>query len=810
MRERVSHNRMRSATYRSQPARILARAVIFASALLLSSNYAASRSAASPQDPRIAGAVRDQTGAPIAGAAVHFRSGSFTASGTTDDQGRFSFELAPAQARSITAGSVTVTAPGFADVERAWSAQEADSGRLVIVLAPASVFERITVTATRTPMRASDTAADTIVLGPEDLAATAALTLDDALRQVPGFTLFRRSGSRVANPTSQGVSLRGVGASGASRALVLEDGIPLDDPFGSWVYWDRVARESVSALELVRGGASDLYGAKAMGGVVNVVPRRPTDTGLSFESSYGNEHTPDASIAASARAGRWAVGIDGEAFHTGGYVIVDPSTRGLIDTRAGSDYRTAGLELDRLVSEKARVFVRGSVFGEARENGKIDERNRTHLRELAAGGDWQSDAAGAFSLRVYGGPEVFDQNFFAVAADRNSETLTDVQRVTSQQLGATAQWSRPAGARHTLVAGVDGREVRGASDELLYARNTAATGEVIIPPLRSAVGAGGRQHTFGLFGEDIIRATPRWIITAGGRFDRWRNFDALSATRPLAAPGPTAVTDFPARAEQSFSPRLSVLHKLTENVSLTASGYRAFRAPTLNELYRSFRLGNILTLANSDLEAERLTGGEAGARVVALDDRLVVRGTAFWSDITRPIANVTLSVTPALITRERENLGRTRSRGIDLDATARLNHSIELSGGYEFADATVLRFPSNTALEGLQIPQVPRHQLTFQARYSNPSAARRLARLTFGVQGRLVGAQFDDDQNQFRLNRFFTLDALVSHSLGHGAEAFVAAENLTNQRYDVARTPVRTLGPPALVRAGIRLALRAR
>src|SRR5881392_3724778 len=115
MRERVSHNRMRSATYRSQPARILARAVIFASALLLSSNYAASRSAASPQDPRIAGAVRDQTGAPIA-------------------------------------GSVTVTAPGFADVERAWSAQEADSGRLVIVLAPASVFERITVTATRTPM----------------------------------------------------------------------------------------------------------------------------------------------------------------------------------------------------------------------------------------------------------------------------------------------------------------------------------------------------------------------------------------------------------------------------------------------------------------------------------------------------------------------------------------------------------------------------------------------------------------------------------------------------------------------------------
>src|SRR5207247_213776 len=159
---------------------------------------------------------------------------------------------------------------------------------------------------------------------------------------------FRRSGSRVANPTSQGVSLRGVGASGASRALVLEDGIPLDDPFGSWVYWDRVARESVSALELVRGGASDLYGAKAMGGVVNVVPRRPTDTGLSFESSYGNEHTPDASIAASARAGRWAVGIGGEAFHTGGYVIGDRSTRGMYHPRAGWGCTTDGHHTDSL------------------------------------------------------------------------------------------------------------------------------------------------------------------------------------------------------------------------------------------------------------------------------------------------------------------------------------------------------------------------------------------------------------------------------------------------------------------------------
>src|SRR5438874_74039 len=150
----------------------LARGVVFTIAVAaIFTDAAPARSAAPPQNLRITGVVRDQTGAAIAGAEVRFRSGSFTASETTDDQGRFSFDLSPAQARSITAGSVTVTAPGFADTERAWNAREVDSGHLEIVLAPASVLQRITVTATRTRMRASDTAADAIVLGPEDLAA---------------------------------------------------------------------------------------------------------------------------------------------------------------------------------------------------------------------------------------------------------------------------------------------------------------------------------------------------------------------------------------------------------------------------------------------------------------------------------------------------------------------------------------------------------------------------------------------------------------------------------------------------------------
>lgn len=778
--------------------------VLFALAIP-TTGLAAGQAPQGPAEPsggsvRIRGTVRDVSGAAVPGAKVVLQIGKFRATRTTDRRGGFSIDNLPA-----ASGTLTVRAPGFEPVQQSWNApanQAGDDGpsgprNLEVALRPQSVSERITVTATRTRTRLGDTAADVAVLTSEDLSSTAALTTDDKLRQVPGFSLFRRSGSRAANPTSQGVSLRGVGASGASRALVLEDGIPLNDPFGGWVYWDRVPTESVGAVELVQGGSSDLYGSDALGGVINVVTRRVDQSGLSLDASYGNENTPDASLASSLRWGRWASGFSAETFHTSGYFLVPDDLRGPVDSRAGVDYRSGVATVERVITDQARVFARASYLGEQRENGKVDERNHTEIRQVALGGDWQSASLGAFSLRAYGGPQTFDQNFFAVAPDRSSESLTRVQRVPAQQIGFTAQWSRPAGARQTLVAGVDGNGVRGASDEFLFKNDLES----------SAVGAGGRQRTVGVFGEDILRLTSRWIVTAGARYDHWLNYRALSVTQPLATPGPAAVTDFAGRAEQAFSPRLSVLRRVTENLSLTGSVYRAFRAPTLNELYRTFRLGNILTLANADLRAERLTGAEAGATWTALAGQLTTRGTFFWSDTSRPISNVTLSTTPALITRERENLGRTRSRGIELEVTGRLTPTLSISSGYEFTNATVVGFPANTALVGLRIPEVPRHEATFQLRYANPDAAYRLARLTAGIQGRAESAAYDDDLNTLRLKPYFTLDALVSRPLARGLEVYAAAENLTGQRYEVALTPATNLGPPRLARVGIRLQL---
>jgi len=737
------------------------------------------------QKSQLEGTVHDSTGAAISGASVSLQGDTSTVNTKTDDRGKFSF----ANVR-VASGSVTVQATGFKAITQPWSA-ESGTAELQLVLQPSTVNEQIVVSAARAEIRLSETPGSTVLLSYTDISSTPALTVDDALRQVPGFSLFRRSGSRTSNPTSQGVSLRGLGASGSSRALVLEDGIPLLDPFGGWVQWDRIPRAELSDVEVFRGGASNLYGSDAMGGVVQFITREPHGPALSLETSYGNEQTPDLSVWTGATIGKWDFGVGADLFHTDGYILVPLDQRGPIDTAANSEHAALDFNVGHQLGSNGRVFLRGNLFDESRNNGTPVQTNDSHIGEGAVGLDKQIGSGDSLTARVYGDVQSYNQNFSSIASTRASESLTDIQHVPAQELGGATQWTHALGKNQTLIAGADLVEVIGASDEALFTAGTHTQNKV----------SGGRQRTLGLFGEDIFHINQKWTVILGMRFDRWSNFDGDLVCTAFSKKCSPAISIFPDRTYTAFSPRLSVLRSLTKNISLTASGYRAFRAPTLNELYRSFRQGNTLTLSNPALRSEQLTGGEAGVNVSGFNRKLELRSTFFWSDIVDPDENVTLTTTPTLITRERQNLGRTRSRGLELDGVVRVTQSIQVSAGFDFTDATVINYTPNAqnpSLLGLDVPQIPRHQFTWEARYWNPS------RLLLSLQGRFIGTQYDDDQNTLPLNRFYAMDLMIGRSITHGVQAFAAVENLTNERYQVARTPVVNVGPPFLYRIGLR------
>ena len=194
----------------------------------------------------IRGAVVDLSGAAVPDATVTLIVDGNEQVIALADDGTF--------AVSGRAGTLRVQAVGFEDLH---VRLEDAAVPLRLVLQPASFADSIVVTADRGATRLPSGASAT-VLSSAELANAAGGALDDVLRQTPGFTLFRRSSSRTANPTTQGVTLRGVSGSGASRTIVLADGVPLNDPFGSWVYWNRVPLAAIDRVEVVRGGAGDL------------------------------------------------------------------------------------------------------------------------------------------------------------------------------------------------------------------------------------------------------------------------------------------------------------------------------------------------------------------------------------------------------------------------------------------------------------------------------------------------------------------------------------------------------------------------
>ena len=728
------------------------------------------------------GTVVDTTGAPIQGAQIEFRSGAGVVRVGSDEKGHFRMEGTEA------GGTLVVSFPGFATATREIGTH---TSAVIpqIVLAPAASLQRIEV---------QGTAGDQIPAVPtsqyeisaEAIELSGSLALDDVLRQVPGFSTFRRSSSLFANPTSQGVSLRGVGASATSRSSVLLDGIPLNDPFGGWVYWARVPREAIETMEVANGGASDLYGGGALGGVVNLRTRPAEAAYATGELSYGSMSTPDFSFAAGAPIGRWTLDGAGQAYQTQGYTAVAPDQRGAVDTTLGSGVLSGLLEVSRNLGERGRFFARGSGFGESSKNGTPLQRNNTTIPELDLGADWSSTEAGSFSARLYGSRETYHQTFSSIAADRNSESLTNVQRNPSQQAGFAGTWSRLLAEKHRVSAGAEALSVRGHSEETNYHLGVET----------ALVDAGGRQHTFGIFAQDAFLFARGWLLTFGGRVDRWNNNTGYQDRTPL--PGGTLIAKtFADRTETAFSPRISLLKSFSHGTALNASVYRAYRAPTLNELYRNFRVGNVLTLANPALTGEHLTGGEAGVSQLLWENRVTLRGNFFWSDISDPVANVTLTSTPALITRQKENLGVTQARGMELSGEVHVTRQFQVTAGYLFVNSTVLNFSANPALQGNFLPQVPQNQFSFQASYvwENWDA---------GVQGRFSGNQFDDDQNLLPLGRAFSLDAQMSRRLGKRTSIFLAVQNLTNDRFHVAATPVVTEGPPIFVRGGVRFTLR--
>ena len=708
----------------------------------------------------ISGVVVDVAGLAVGGAQITVRSAEGrTSSVTAGPDGRFTI--------SGPVTSLRVAAPGFADVE-----VEPTGAEVQIVLRPATLAESVVVTATRGAERLPSASSATVVTAAE-LSNIAAGAMDDVLRNTPGFSLFRRSSSRVANPTTQGVTLRGVSGSGASRTLVLSDGIPLNDPFGSWVYWNRVPQASVDRVEVVRGATGDLYGSDALGGVVQVLTFAPDRTRARATIEGGSLDTFRGSMFGGWERNGWAATGAYEGTTTDGAYTVAPEARGPVDTRADSDYQTGFFTAGRQ-DTAWNAWIKGALYSEDRGNGTPLQVNTTDWHQISGTGGG-SLAGGVWEAHVAGSGQDYYQTFTAVAADRASERLTTEQTTDTSFATVGGQWTRLFG-RTTLIAGADFHRTESTVEELRYSLTNVQTGPFF---------AGGTERTFGGYARASIPLADTFTVELGGRLDDW-----LSE--------PTDAT-LPDKSVTFFSPRASVAWR-QGRYAIQGAVYHANRPPTLNELHRGFRVGNVVTNPNPLLDPETLTGVEGG--VLVSWTKVSARMTAFFNDLDGAISNITLSSTPTQITRERRNSDKIRANGVEFEADARLTPTFSVNGQLVFTSSHYRGSVATPAIEGNHVPQVPEIQGGVGVTWTDPRI------VTAAAQVRFSGEQFDDDLNQFVLGAFGVMDVQVSRAVTRGLVGFLAVENVFDQVYDTGRTPIRLVGWPRTFRVGLRIALR--
>ena len=666
---------------------------------------------------------------------------------------------------------------------------------------PAQLPE-VVVTAARLPPAAGDAAFSVIRL--DQAVLDRATRLDEALATVPAVSLFRRTSSLGANPTTQGISLRAIAPSGAGRTLVTLDGEPLNDPFGGWVIWSQVAPESLESVDIVRGAGAGPYGAGALTGVITL--RERDRQGGVLDASAGAYGAGRIGAATTLTRGR--LSITGSALYdrSDGYVPVRGAAAGPADTPLDLEARSAALRADLGLDSATALSVRVAAYEEDRGSGLAGARS-------TASGQGYSAALARTSgpnrlgwrARVWRRESDFANTAVAVAPGRVGTTPANDQYATP----ASGWGGNLALRRSGLTVGTGRLEWELGADARFAEGETQERFRYLAGRFTRDRFAGGETSVIGGYGEGSWTDGP-WLIAGGVRLDRWTTADGHRLERDRATGLPTLDETYPDRSGDVVSARLAVRRDLAGGLAVRAAAYSSFRPATLNELHRPFRVGNDLTEANAALEPETLQGVETGLSWQGGGTRL--GATVFRNRIDDAIVNVTLGQGPGIIAalpragfipaggvlRQRQNAGEIDATGLELTAEQAFA-AVTLVGAVSVTDARLDGGSAAPQLTGLRPAQAPVVSATAGADW------RVTGRLTLGGRARYESRRFDDDLNSRILAPALTADLRADLQLADGVVLYVAADNLFDRDVAVSATAdgVKGFGPPRTLRAGV-------
>ena len=638
---------------------------------------------------------------------------------------------------------------------------------------------------------------DSVVIARDRLALNASGRIEDVLGDVAGFQQFRRTDSRAANPTSQGATLRALGGNASSRALVLLDGVPQADPFTGYIPYSALRPERLASARVTRGGGAGAFGVGAVAGTIELASGGPDDLpSISARAFGGRRNASELAGGVAQRLGAGFASINAGWDRGDGYILIPAAQRGAADVPARYDAWSVALRSVSAITPLLEVQANALIFDDHRLRGLAGTASRSRGADASikfvSRGPWQFEALAFLQERG------FRSGFVAVAPDRSGTTTTlDQFNTPSLGIGAKIEIRPPMRDGHSIRIGGDLRAASGATNELF--RYIAST------PTRMRR-AGGTNATVGGFVDGSI-ILDRVTLTGGARLDRWSIGRGFYAETMTGTGSKVANEIFNRRSGIQPTFRGGVLMKASDALNIRLAGYSGFRVPTLNELYRPFRVGADATAANAALGLEKLTGFEGGIGVRSGDASLSL--TAYWNRLGGAITNVSLGAGPANfpqvgfvvaggVFRQRQNVDAIEVKGIEATGLVPVG-DFRISGSYAYTAARVRASGAAGPLDGKRPAQSPTHQGSATLAYANARGPQG------SVSIRYAGGQFEDDLESRRLPRAITVDGVVSIPISAAVHVVARAENIFDEKVvsGMSATGLEDLGTPRTIWLGL-------
>ena len=649
----------------------------------------------------------------------------------------------------------------------------------------ADSVDTVVVTATRSEMALSTVPESLTVLDSARLRDTPAQSVDDVLRTVPSVNL-PPAASYQLHPTANSVSMRGLGG---SRALVLLDGVPLNDPFFGYLQWSLLPIEDVRRIEVVRGGGATLWGNYAMGGVINILTRIPDRQSLSVDLGGGAYGTYWGNLhGAWVPSDRLRVGFDATGNGTDGFQSVLAVQRSPLDVP--TSFRARNLQL-------ASQFEPTEQLSGSLRVGWHELDQRLHS-PLSTNRQSMWNLSGDLRRRV--GAQSLTATLFHIdsefrtdntdtpddAAPGTAEFVQNRHRTPVNTTGGSLLWSlQGSSVLRLLSAGADYQQLRGT--------DTGAIFDGSGMQIRTDVGRGAQRFA-GVFVQASLVPHEDLEILASARYQYFQNYDGFDGS-----PGGLGRT--PRKSSSSFNPRISMRYAISPLMALRVAGYRAFRAPTLDNLYRTFSTPFGVFYGNAALKPERLKGAEAGADFTA--GALRAQLTYYYNNIDDLLTSRNLDFSelpPGFFFGSRNiNAGSARARGFEAELNRSFAAHWDGTLAYTYASSIITENPLDPLSVGKQLGGVPRQSASGALSYRG-AGWRIAARL------RWIDKSYSDNAQTLAVDEHVIADLSAAYAVNRHLEPYIKVENLFARQYiaDNSGFSPPQLGTPLTVFAGLR------